>query len=645
MQIRLFNIKKKKFEYINERDISNHLSELDKLIHIVSNHRNRYYYLPKKTAIIEIPKSISCYQSHPSDTESDLFKIVDKDIKRDREKPLFKDLIINMHSKCNLDCKYCFGFSKDKELETPTETIVALISYLYKKRYSLNRIYFLGSGETLLEFNRFKDIVSILKQYYPNVPIIVVTNGILSKQKIDWLIKRKINIRLSCDGPAFINDVSRPIKNSTKKPSETVHANLQYIVKNTSLFTIAPTITKLSQGFESNILYFFWKLGVKLDKISWNHASCRGKAKEQPTILMNYDEINRSQIVWDELEDILGDYTKTNMFVNMMGTPFLCGTINFGWITIDERGCISSCSKHVNSLNNSLIEKLLIGRYDFESKKILISSNSIKNTNNWIISVMEKTDCFNCEYLSLCRGPCFYDSLVIEDNIGEDNKTNIQCIKRKNYVNNILQYLIETHMWKKYPHHLVENGIEYFNYSHNKFEIRDPNDLPNKFQSAIKIKIDVENNLGKQIDHLINLSNSENYCFRFFLLEFKINLTNPEQIAKKINHFLGKLQQNFVCFLVLKPLPYCVRRYIKKTFSIPNTCLECNKMFTVKDNKVIFCDGSDGKKFDKYVDRTQIFNDFKKINKNTNNLCLNCIYKDRKLCFGYVENINCIANN
>ena len=106
---------------------------------------------------------------------------------------------INLTSKCNLRCKHCFGsYSVPSKNELTLEEWKKVIDDLIK--FKVFYINISGGEPTQSLF--FKEFISYLTKN--GVHFILTTNGVFSKETLDFIIKHKeylIGAKISLDGP------------------------------------------------------------------------------------------------------------------------------------------------------------------------------------------------------------------------------------------------------------------------------------------------------------------------------------------------------------------------------------------------------------------------------------------------------------
>lgn len=140
-----------------------------------------------------------------------------------------KQLTLSVTNECNLRCKYC-GYSEYYEYTKGYSNkhmsfIVAkkAIDYYFSlieegRKYNPKRVpsvAFYG-GEPLMSFGLIKKCIEYINNTYTSqeVNYNITTNGcLLDKDKVDWLIKNKVSVTISLDGPQDEHDRNRVYRN------------------------------------------------------------------------------------------------------------------------------------------------------------------------------------------------------------------------------------------------------------------------------------------------------------------------------------------------------------------------------------------------------------------------------------------------
>lgn len=104
--------------------------------------------------------------------------------------------------KCNMNCAYCYGDHKNRKFNNSFSLNKAFLSDEFSKidKNIISNIHLWG-GELTFNENELKDTVALVKNFFPETPLHVVTNGLLLPKWTDFFINNKISIGISHDGP------------------------------------------------------------------------------------------------------------------------------------------------------------------------------------------------------------------------------------------------------------------------------------------------------------------------------------------------------------------------------------------------------------------------------------------------------------
>jgi len=169
--------------------------------------------------------------------------------------PIYVNLVIN--SRCNLDCKYCFGnYHNRMDREYTFEEITDIVDRLYKMG---TRYILLQGGEPFIR----KDFAQIISYIHKKgIIVAIVTNGTFV-EKIKELKELKLldNICFSLDGMAEGNDKQRG-EGVFDKVMQSVDVVKQYYPK-LKIRTNA-VITKNTIDTFKEYLDFCWNKGIEV---------------------------------------------------------------------------------------------------------------------------------------------------------------------------------------------------------------------------------------------------------------------------------------------------------------------------------------------------------------------------------------------
>lgn len=205
--------------------------------------------------------------------EEEYFDKIKESILKNQEKPKIVMCYLLLTSNCNYNCNYCFIESnvKEKTYMTP-ETAKKAINF-FKKNASpevkIKQIYFYG-GEPLLNFSALKSAVEEAKAKMPEAMLILTTNGaLLTKETAEYLVRNKIYVSISMDGPNEFNDKARLTCENNERSSDLTLKGINNLknlgVTPSVLCTIGPHNV---DDIENIMQYFINKLGIKNIELS-----------------------------------------------------------------------------------------------------------------------------------------------------------------------------------------------------------------------------------------------------------------------------------------------------------------------------------------------------------------------------------------
>lgn len=130
-------------------------------------------------------------------------------------------LVLVLTNLCNLDCLYCYADGGAYQLDQTymkKEMLERIFSYFSENEISIKSLMLFG-GEPLLAIEQIKNTFNFIEKYNVNVDqYLMVTNlTVLTDEEIELLIKKKVRITVSLDGPKIINDQLRKYKFNKEK--------------------------------------------------------------------------------------------------------------------------------------------------------------------------------------------------------------------------------------------------------------------------------------------------------------------------------------------------------------------------------------------------------------------------------------------
>lgn len=330
-------------------------------------------------------------------------------------------------SNCNLACKYCFLEKEDKNKQDKNMSIdiakIAIEKYIcYLKKYNIKNstIIFYG-GEPLINWEIVKTIIKrVTLEKNINFNCTIVTNGtLLTKEINDFLLKHKVNIGISIDGPKEINDKNRIFKSF----NGSVYDKVIDIIKNKKnlkqiclSMTLSPDILKN----KNEIFEWLKEIGVKFigynlycptkNELNWEKYG----EDSSEFLVESYENLNE-HLLDDRIERKIESLTKREFkFTD-------CGAMGGNQVVIKPDGDICICHGYEK------IDKYTIGNIKDIDYDDVLNSEEI---NFWKKRLPIYTEeCLKCEALFCCGGGCPNRSEILFGERKEIDK--VFCIHTK----------------------------------------------------------------------------------------------------------------------------------------------------------------------------------------------------------------------
>lgn len=332
-----------------------------------------------------------------------------------QDKPI--DLIgICLTYNCSLRCNYCSYSSSSGNIDDLSmEDVTSFVVQAIKKRVMYNiaainkkveplRFFFTGGGEPTHNWNRFKEIVTAIKdkcqEYHIPYYFELTTNGMLNDNKRNFIKSNFDKVMISYDGISEIQNKNRPCANERKTSSSIVEKTIKAFIDSSLEVTIRSTVW----------YYDFKRMKEMCDNLAsnFNHFSewsimpiiPSGRALDEDNIREGYDIKKYS--FFDYYIGLV-DYAKMKKYNLYISTPvfnntvseYCCGAIfaDCFWLMPDRSiiNCIESerFRVEVGKIENSKVN--LFSQYEDPYIEI-VKSGFIK--------------CRDCLAYRFCKGGC-----------------------------------------------------------------------------------------------------------------------------------------------------------------------------------------------------------------------------------------------
>lgn len=343
-------------------------------------------------------------------------------------------LTLELNNQCNLNCSYCYKGVKTNlfmNLKTTQEAIVYAVNAVQEQhRDKKLKINFLG-GEPLISFDLIKEIVSFCEGYASQIifSYTITTNGILlDKVIVDYLIEKKIRIKLSLDGDRYIHNLNRVNYyggGSYDQIIEKFDLLCRYENLSQTYIQVSNVITKnnyqyLFSSIKHNLSKGFRYLDSGMDSTeNWDDnelAMVETKILDAIQYYIFFN-INHEPVIWSFFDKIFYA-TKPLQRLHSCGAGIVS-------IYVSPEGKVYPCPGAIgtNLMLGNINERVILD-------SIKKSVNALSEKNN---------ECRSCHYSDKCKGRvCFVDNIKVNGDLSKVTKLNCWFTKFSNKV--ILQY-------------------------------------------------------------------------------------------------------------------------------------------------------------------------------------------------------------
>jgi len=534
-------------------------------------------------------------------------------------------MTIFLTTNCNLRCKYCYASGGENPYNIDFNFVKKALNYLNGQNYNIS---FHGGGEPFQAFDLMKKIADYARMKFKKVSLGVSTNGMLTNEKIDWIIDNYNVINLSADGPPIIQNMQRPLAGN--KPSGVW---LEKVLKTfdeqgwSGKIWIRSTISSFSVKKTEEIVDYFHKFGIS--NLHFEPLFETGRAIKTKISAPKMDDYVNYYLAALELAERYGMNLKST-FLPIEKKVTFCGAAGSNF-SLTTDGFVSAC--HEAPCGAAGPKLFIYGKYDKKKKKILINQRRLNFLKTR--TVYEMNSCQKCIAKWGCAGGCLIKCFWKTGSIFKPYKE--YCSAMKKILKGYIKYRAEKDIIKIKPH-IKKSGKNYFYISFfGKGRMDVIKNEGDEFNQS-KAFVDISSSKTDFNKLLKNILINKPYLFLSFNLKKEdINLST----GKKIEMFLEELKKNKIDFKINKPLPKCLfgieHGKIVKKFNAPINCENCFELFELDEKgNIIFCNRRDDKKINlnRIKDRSDIIQIFNMGRRKISDPCDSCIHHLRKSCNG-----------
>lgn len=318
------------------------------------------------------------------------------------------DLSIAITRDCNMGCIYCHA---DAGVEGHNNNMapdhVKQIAQYYFEQVAkdfpgtkLVQVSFMGGGEPTVVPKLLRYAVDVCRAEAAKIGVELIfttaVNGLFGKHVADYLIKEFSSVSLSFDGPAFIQNVHRPMKKG--KPSfDQVFSTAKYFLQHDFPFALRATISKLSLARYKELVDFFAdEFPGKQVGFEPLNPMGRGTMLDITPSAEEFAIGIRQIAEYAATKDIVIGNASLGKF-EQIKTVF-CNAISAPGFTVTPEGEIWACTRE------NAPDVFHYGQFHFDSKKVVIDQEKLENLKK--INVFNFPECQDCFCKYHCAGDC-----------------------------------------------------------------------------------------------------------------------------------------------------------------------------------------------------------------------------------------------
>lgn len=362
---------------------------------------------------------------------SELLQVKAVGVADEPKKPMLKVLptsvplqtmVLNVTSKCNLACTYCYEYGEDKVVDDPEKamprfldekTARTSVDFMFHQAGAnpIVNLTFFG-GETLLNFPVLQSTLAYAntkaEKLGKRVQFSLTTNATLLKPEIiEWMIENEVGVTVSIDGPKEMQDRFRVYHNG-KGSYDVALPKIKELLQRHTAKPIGARVTLTRQNLDIIGIYRHLIEEVGFQQVGFAPVTTAdGRDYAISDGEGGYDIMLQQfqALAWEFLEHTLAG--KYHGFSNITETlqeihkgvskAYPCGA-GVGLVGVATDGQVGLCHRFAGSEEHRLgsVQEGI----DKERQSDFLDRNHLAN----------KTDCHSCWARPLCSGGCYHEA-------------------------------------------------------------------------------------------------------------------------------------------------------------------------------------------------------------------------------------------
>jgi uncharacterized protein len=327
-------------------------------------------------------------------------------------------LVLNVTSKCNLSCGYCYEYGEDRIVEPSTkprfmneEIARQSVDFMFSESDdspTVNLTFF--GGETLMNFKVLKSALAYARERATalgkEVNSSLTTNATLLREEvIDWIVENDVGVTVSIDGAREQQDKHRTFSNGMGS-YDIIIPNIKQLLARHRRRPVGARVTLTGQNLDVVSIYKhlfeeigFWEVGFAPVTTSWQREYSIQDDGFQ-TLLSGFQTLAADFLQsalagrrhgFSNVRDTLEELHKG------MSKAYPCGA-GLGLMGVATDGDVALCHRFAGSNTHKL--GTVFDGVDHARQDDFLTKHHIAN----------KTDCATCWARPLCAGGCYHEA-------------------------------------------------------------------------------------------------------------------------------------------------------------------------------------------------------------------------------------------
>jgi uncharacterized protein len=329
-------------------------------------------------------------------------------------------MVLNVTSKCNLACKYCYEYGEDRVADMESAkmprfldeaTARQSVDFMFQRAGNNEVVYltFFG-GETLLNFSVLQSTLTYAREqaalHGKHVEFSLTTNGTLLRPEIiEWLAENDVAVTISIDGPKEMQDRFRVFHNG-RGSYDVMAPKVKALLQRHTSRPIGARVTLTRQNLDVVGIYRHLTQEIGFREVGFapvTTADARDHAIEDDGFRRMLEQFDA--LAFEFLEAALEN--RHHGFSNVRDTleeihkgaskAYPCGA-GMGLMGVATNGDVALCHRFAGSEEHRLGS--VTDGIDTQRQQQFVDAHHLA----------DKTDCSKCWARPICAGGCYHEA-------------------------------------------------------------------------------------------------------------------------------------------------------------------------------------------------------------------------------------------